>query len=110
MVRSASGKHSTRFVPADAIRDCSKRGEIVLDPFGGSGTTLIAAQKTGRQARLIEFDPSYCDGIVRRFEEVTGKQGRLAGENGPTFEDVADERLAAGAPVVTAPALAGEAV
>ena len=52
---------------ADAIKDCSRRGEIVLDPFGGSGTTLIAAEKTGRQARVIEFDPSYCDQTLRRF-------------------------------------------
>lgn len=81
---------------ADAIRDCSRRGEIVLDPFGGSGTTLIAAQKTGRLARLIEFDPAYCDGILRRFEQVTGKQARLAG-SGKVFEDVAEERLASAA-------------
>jgi len=59
---------------ADAIKDCSRRGEIVLDPFGGSGTTLIAAEKTGRQARVIEFDPSYCDQTLRRFEQVTQPQ------------------------------------
>jgi len=53
---------------ADALLDVMKRGELVLDPFGGSGTTLIAAEKTGRVARLIEFDPLYCDVIVRRFE------------------------------------------
>ena len=46
---------------ADAIRDCSKRGEIVLDPFAGSGTTLIGTEKTGRCARVIEFDPAYCE-------------------------------------------------
>src|SRR3954451_532130 len=46
---------------ADAIKDCSRRGETVLDPFGGSGSTLIAAEKTGRYARLVEFDPIYCD-------------------------------------------------
>ena len=76
---------------ADAIRDCSRRGEIVLDVFGGSGSTLIAAEKTGREARLIEFDPLYCDTIVRRWEALTGKRARLAG-NGAAFEDVADAR------------------
>jgi DNA modification methylase len=76
---------------AEAIRDCSRRGEIVLDPFGGSGTTLIAAEKTGRLARLIEFDPAYCDIILRRFEHVTGKQATCAA-SGVSFEDVAEER------------------
>ena len=61
---------------ADAIKDCSRRGEIILDAFGGSGSTLIAAEKTGRQARLIEFDPGYCDTIVRRWEAFTGKLAR----------------------------------
>jgi DNA modification methylase len=76
---------------ADAIKDCSRRGEIVLDPFGGSGTTLIAAEKTGRLARLIEFDPAYCDQCVRRFEQIAGKRARLS-TSGHSFEDVADER------------------
>jgi len=76
---------------ADAIKDCSRRGEVVLDPFGGSGTTLVAAHKTGRLARLIEFDPAYCDQILRRFEQVTGKPARLAA-TGQTFEDVAAVR------------------
>ena len=53
---------------ADAIKDVSSRGSIVLDPFGGSGSTLIAAHKTGRRARLVEFDPFYCDRIIRRWE------------------------------------------
>jgi DNA modification methylase len=52
----------------DALKDCSKRGDIVLDPFAGSGTTMIAAERTGRRARLIEIDPAYCDLIVRRWE------------------------------------------
>lgn len=80
----------TRLV-ADAIKDCSRRGDVVLDPFGGSGTTLIAAEKTGRSARLIEYDPAYCDTILRRFERMTGKQALLS-ETGETFEDVEQRR------------------
>jgi DNA modification methylase len=76
---------------AEAIKDCSRRGGIVLDPFGGSGTTLIAAEKIGRTARLVEFDPAYCDQILRRFERVTGKQAKLATTE-QTFEAVAEER------------------
>ena len=73
---------------ADAIRDCSRRGGIVLDPFGGSGTSLIAAHKVGRRARLIEYDPAYCDVIVRRFEAVTGASA-ISGADRAEFEDVA---------------------
>jgi DNA modification methylase len=80
----------TRLV-ADAIKDCSRRGELVLDPFAGSGTTLIAAEKTGRSARLIEYDPAYCDTILRRFERVTGKQAMLLTTT-ETFEDVEQHR------------------
>ncbi len=57
-----------------AIRNSSRPGNVVLDPFGGSGTTLIAAEKSGRVARLIELDPKYVDVIVRRWEEFTGQQ------------------------------------
>ncbi|MEJ6012121.1 DNA methyltransferase [Novosphingobium aquae] len=77
---------------ADAIRDCSRRGEVVLDCFGGSSSTLIAAEKTGRAARLIEYDPLYCDTIVRRWERLAGKRATLAVTN-ETFEDLADARL-----------------
>ena len=76
---------------ADALRDCSRRGDIVLDPFGGSGTTLIAAHQTGRTARLIEFDPLYCDTIIRRFEQITGKLARLASTR-ETFETLEQDR------------------
>lgn len=62
---------------ADALKDASARGDIVLDPFGGSGTTLIAAEKTGRKARLIELDPLYCDVIIRRWQQYTGKEAIL---------------------------------
>jgi DNA modification methylase len=57
---------------ADAILDVSRRDGVVLDPFAGSGTTLLAAEQTGRQARLMELDPLYCDVIIRRFEAATG--------------------------------------
>ena len=60
-----------------AIRNSSKSRDIVLDCFGGSGSTLIACEKTGRQARLIELDPKYCDVIVKRWEEFTGKKAEL---------------------------------
>jgi DNA modification methylase len=79
---------------ADAIRDCSRRGEIVLDVFGGSGTTLIAAEMCGRQARLLEFDPGYCDTIVSRWEVYTGKRATL-NPDGRSFEEVTAERLSA---------------
>ncbi len=77
---------------ADAIRDCSKRGEIILDGFGGSGSTLIAAEKAGRSARLIEYDPIYCDTIVRRWQAYSGKDARLAGCDS-VFDEIAEARL-----------------
>jgi DNA modification methylase len=58
---------------ADAILDCSRRGDLVLDSFGGSGTTLIACERTNRKARLIEIDPIYCDQTVRRWQKLTGR-------------------------------------
>ncbi|MFN3667899.1 MAG: DNA-methyltransferase [Brevundimonas sp.] len=76
---------------ADAIRDCSKRSDIVLDGFGGSGTTLVAAEVCGRAARVIEFDPHYCDVIIRRYERLTGRQATLA-DSGALFDDVGQLR------------------
>jgi DNA modification methylase len=58
---------------ADAIRDCSNRFGIVLDPFAGIGVTAIAAEKTGRRARLIEIDPVYVDATLLRWQRLTGK-------------------------------------
>jgi DNA modification methylase len=63
---------------ADAIKDCTNRGDLILDPFGGSGTTTIAAQKTKRRAALIEIDPLYVDVIIRRWQAYTGSVAILA--------------------------------
>lgn len=60
-----------------AINNSSKPGDVVLDGFGGSGSTLIAAEKTGRKARLIELDPKFCDVIVKRWEEYSGNKAQL---------------------------------
>ena len=79
-----------------AIRNSSKTHDIVLDPFGGSGTTLIAAQHTGRRARLIELDSRYADVIVRRWQEQTGEQA-VREADGIKFDDlenIVDEKKA----------------
>ena len=60
-----------------AINNSSKSGDIILDVFGGSGSTMIAAEKIGRESRLMELDPKYCDVIVTRWEEFTGKKAQL---------------------------------
>jgi len=73
-----------------ALRNNSKSRDTILDPFGGSGTTIIACEKTGRQARVIELDPKYCDVIVRRWQAFTGQVARLDG-SGRAFDDVAAE-------------------
>lgn len=76
---------------ADALLDCSHRGGLVLDPFGGSGSTLIAAENTGRHARLMEIDPKYVDVIITRWQEYTGKAA-VHVDNGKTFAEVKKER------------------
>jgi hypothetical protein len=78
---------------ADAIKDCSRRGHLVLDPFCGSGTILIAAERTGRKARAMEIDPHYCDVAVRRWQTYTGKSAVLAA-TGETFELTEEQRSA----------------
>jgi DNA modification methylase len=81
----------------DALLDLTNRGDIVLDPFLGSGSTLIAADKTGRICRGVELDPLYVDVIIRRFEAATGNRGVLA-NTGETFVALAARRALAETP------------
>lgn len=71
----------------DAIKDCTKRNHIVLDPFAGSGSTLIACEKAGRKARCIELEPKYCDVIIRRWQKLTGLDA-VHSETGKTFNEI----------------------
>lgn len=77
---------------ADAILDVTARGDIVVDPFMGSGTTLIAAERVGRIAYGLEIDPIYCDAIVRRYQALTGNTV-VHSESGRTFDDIAAAAL-----------------
>ena len=81
---------------ADAMLDCSVRGEIVLDAFLGSGTTVIAAERTGRRCYGLELDPAYVDTVIRRWQALTGGSARHAA-NGRSFDDLACEAEAADA-------------
>jgi DNA modification methylase len=79
---------------ADALKDCSTRRGIVLDPFTGSGTILIAAEQTERRARGIEIDPSYVDVAIKRWQSFTGKSALLAGTE-LTFKEINEQRVSA---------------
>lgn len=87
-----NGEHPT-MKPVDLfkylIENSSKKGDIVLDSFGGSGTALIACEESGRKARLSELDPKYCDVIVRRWQNLTGGKARLESD-GRAFDDLAN--------------------
>ena len=76
---------------ADAIKDCSRRGDIVLDPFIGSGTTILAAERVGRRCCGLELDPIYVDAAVRRWQKFT-KRDAVLEVSGQTFDEVAAER------------------
>ncbi len=78
-----------------ALRNSSRPGNVVLDPFGGSGTTLIAAEKSGRVARLIELDPKYADVIVRRWQDWSGKQAIRVADGLPFDDQAASSSLMA---------------
>lgn len=71
----------------------TKGGDIILDSFGGSGTTMLAAEKNGRVSRLMELDPKYCDVIIKRWQDFTGKQATLE-STGQTFQELNLERIA----------------
>jgi DNA modification methylase len=75
---------------ADAIMDCSARGDIVLDPFLGSGSTLIAAERVGRIGRGMELDPLYVDAAIRRWQRFTGDSA-IHAASGERFDDLACE-------------------
>jgi DNA modification methylase len=76
------------------LKNSSRRGDLVLDPFGGSGSTMIAAQKIGRRSRLMELDPRFADVIVRRWQDFTGGKAVLE-ESGERFDDLTAQRKAA---------------
>lgn len=71
---------------ANCLLDCTKEGDIVLDAFGGSGTTIIASEQLKRRARLMELDPHYCDVIIARWEKLTGgKATKITNINQPAY-------------------------
>lgn len=76
---------------ADAMRDCSRRGDVVLDPFMGSGTTILAAERVGRRAYGLELDPLYVDAAVRRWQGFT-KADAILESSGKTFDETAEAR------------------
>lgn len=80
---------------ADALLDFTRKGDIVLDPFMGSGSTIMAAQQTGRRARGIEYDPRYVDAAIRRWERKTGREAVHVG-SGMTFAELTMDRTATG--------------
>jgi DNA modification methylase len=78
-----------------AIANSSRKGDLVLDPFAGSGTTLLAAERTGRRARVLEIEPQYADVIVRRWQSYSGEEARLD-SSGQSFAEVAQQRQSPG--------------
>jgi DNA modification methylase len=98
--RPASSQEHPTMKPVElverAIRNSSKTRDTILDVFGGSGTTMIACEKSGRQARLIELEPKYCDVIVRRWQAFTGREAKLEAD-GKSYREVAGVRSAVAA-------------
>jgi DNA modification methylase len=108
LVRSSRVEHEKHPTPKslamveDALLDCTEKGDLVIDVFGGSGTTLMAAERTGRRARLLEIDPGYVDVIIERWQNYTGRQAKLAG-SGLTFVQVRAQRAEARAQLAEPP-------
>ncbi len=98
--RPASSREHPTMKPVElverAIRNSSKTRDTILDAFAGSGTTVIACEKSGRQARLIELEPRYCDVIVRRWQFFTGREAKLESD-GKSYREVAGARSAVAA-------------
>ena len=76
---------------ADALKDCTRRGDIVLDTFAGAGTTILAAERVGRRAYSLELEPKYVDVAIRRWQAFT-RRDAVHADTGQTFEDVAGVR------------------
>jgi len=76
---------------ADAMKDVTQRGDVVLDTFGGSGTTLLAAERVGRKAYMLELEPRFVDVAIRRWQAFT-KRDVIHEETGLNFEDIATRR------------------
>jgi DNA modification methylase len=74
---------------ADAMKDCSRRGDLVLDTFSGSGTTIMAAERVGRRARAMELEPAYVDTAIRRWQAFTRKDA-IHDATGKTFDEASD--------------------
>ena len=87
---------------ADAMRDCTRRGDIVLDIFGGSGTTILAAERVGRRAYTLEIDPRFVDVAIKRWQAFSGKDA-ICAETGLSFDEIASKRamVPAAAPAPT---------
>jgi DNA modification methylase len=74
-----------------ALANSCRRGDLVADLFGGSGSTLIACERMGRMARLMEIDPKYCDVIIRRWQQFTGQEAKLESD-GRSYNEVSGIR------------------
>jgi DNA modification methylase len=80
---------------ADALKDCTRRGDVVLDTFCGAGSTVLAAERVGRHARALEIEPRFVDIAIRRWQAFTGKDA-LHAESGVSFDEAAGDSAPSG--------------